>query len=146
MTSDTKEKRRVKRRFDYTSMTECSPSISLLASMIGLTSLLTKSTTCSGLLPIKSFGLSKSSSLSFTAAKTSSFLISSIRLQGFPSFFTAYHACIDSSLIRSWSCCLSPPAFTHSIIIFSVAINGNSSFICFPITLSLTTRFSDTLR
>ena len=61
-----------------------------------------------------------------------------------PSCLTLYAAFIEYSLIISCSSCLSPPLFTASISIVSVAIKGSSSFICLFIIFSYTTKPSVT--
>ena len=63
-----------------------------------------------------------------------------------PFSFTLRPASIESSRILSWSSCLSPPAFTASIIIFSVAMNGSSDISRFSITFGYTTSPSTTFR
>ena len=78
--------------------------------------------------------------------KDSSAAISSRRLLSFPSTFTFFPASMERTRIFSCSSCLSPPAFTASIMMFSVAINGSSLISLFSITFGYTTRPSTTFR
>ena len=97
------------------------------------------SSTCSFALPMYFSGFKISSISSSFRSNAGSSLIRFNKSLGNPNSFTCLPASIECSLILSCNSCLSPPFFTASIIIFSEAINGNSSFICFSITFGYTT-------
>ena len=134
------------RMIHYTLISAFTPRRSAFSFKIGRTTSSRNSSTCFGARPTYFFGSIVFFNSSRLKLKDGSAAISSKRLLSFPSPLTFFPASMESSRMRSWSSCLSPPAFTASIMIFSVAINGSSAIKCFSITFGYTTRPSTTFK
>ncbi|KAH3673156.1 hypothetical protein WICPIJ_009890 [Wickerhamomyces pijperi] len=105
-----------------------------------LTSLARNLATCSGALPTKVDGSKRDCKSPQIGLKNSVLEILSIKSLSPPCCLTTAAAWWERTLISSWTSCLEAPFSTMAMMMFSVAMNGNSPMILLSMTFGYTTK------